>query len=279
MHILLSNQYNFYYIDMVTKQQDQFDWSVDMIDSLWFHISTYLTINDIHRLSRTCFRLHTLLTSNDFWSHHIRKQFGQIVWHRVIKNSLLLTDDNKIFDLNNKPCRSKIIYFELIKRKQISFSDLNRFSLDTNRNYLTTPDPSSLNGYVLSIKDSIALCYSLHIGTSFKNILPGKYDVLWRMKLHLPYMLGETEFVAIAEQINPGKIAYMRWTQDDFLSMYRCFNCDITQTSLWFYQTIGIVEVNGDKPCDVYISMTNNDAMHAKHGVFLDYVELKLRLE
>src|SRR5690606_26108095 len=133
--------------------------------------------------------------------------------------------------------------------------------------------------YVLYIKDSVEFCYSIRIETSFKNILPGKYDVIWRMKLELPYMLGDTEFLAFAEQFNSGEIAYMRWTQDDFLSMYRCFNCDITKTNLWFYQTIGVVEINGDKPCNVYISMINNDSIHAKHGVFLDYVELKLRLE
>jgi hypothetical protein len=269
---------------MVTIEQHQLDWSSDLIDSLWFHIGNYLTINDIHRLSRTCSHLHILFTSNDFWSYLIRKQFGNIIWHRLIKNSSLLTDDddnnnNKILDSNKKPCRSKLIYFELIKRKRISFSNFNLFSFDTNRNYTTVADPSSLTGYVLYIKDCIELCYSLHIETMFRNILPGKYDVIWRMKLNIPYMLGETNFIAIAEQINPGQIAYMRWTQEDFLLMYRCFNCDITKTNLWFYQTIGIVEINGDKPCNVYISMTNHDPIHAKHGVFLDYVELKLRLE
>jgi hypothetical protein len=264
---------------MVTKQQ-QIDWSIDLIDTIWYHIGNYLTINDIHRLSRTCSRLHTLFTDNDFWSYLIRRQFGHVIWHRLIKNSSLLIDNNKISNSNNnKPCRSKLIYFELIKRKRISFSDFELFSFDTNRNYTTIADPSSLNGYVLYIKDSIELCYSLYIETIFKNILPGKYDVIWRMKLNIPYMLGETEFFAIAEQINPGQIAYMRWTQEDFLSMHRCFNCDITKTNLWFYQTIGIVEITEDKPCNVYISMINRDLIHAKHGVYLDYVELKLRLE
>ncbi|CAF3039229.1 unnamed protein product [Rotaria sp. Silwood2] len=264
---------------MVTKQQRQFDWSIDLIESLWFHISNYLTINDIHRLSRTCSHLYTLFTSNDFWSYLIRRQFDYKIWNCSIKNSLVLNNDNKISNLKNKPCRSKIIYFELIKRKRISFSDFNLFTFDTNRNYTTIADPSSLNGYVLYIKDSIEICYSLHIETLFENILPGKYDVIWRMKLSTPYMLGETEFFAVAEQVNPGRAAYMRWTQDDFLSMYRCFYCDITKTNLWFYQTIGIIEINGNKPCNVFISMTNHDSVHAKHGVYLDYVELKLCLE
>jgi hypothetical protein len=261
---------------MVTEQQHSLDWSIDLLDSLWFHIGDYLTINDIHRLSRTCSRLHILFTSNDFWSYLIRKQFGHTIWYRLIKNPTLFLD-NMI--TNNKSCRSKFIYFELMKRKRISFSDFHLLFLDTNRNYTTIADPSSLTGYVLSIKDSIELCYSLHIETIFKNILPGKYDVIWRMKLNIPYMLGETEFFAIAEQINPGEIAYMRWTQDDFLSMYRCFHCDITKTNLWFYQSIGLVEITGNQPCNVYISMINHDLIHAKHGVFLDYVELKLRLE
>jgi len=264
---------------MIREEQHQLDWSIDLIDSLWFHIGNYLTIDDIHRLSRTCSRLHTFFTCNDFWSYLIRKKFGYTIWYRFIKNSSLSIDNNKISDSVNKPCRSKLIYIELIQRKRISFSDFNLFSFDTNRNYTTIPDPSSLNGYVLYIKDSLELCYSLHIETLFKNILPGKYDVIWRMKLNIPYMLGETDFSAVAEQVNPGQFAYMRWTQEDFLSMYRCFHCDTTKTNLWFYQTIGILEITGDKPSDVYISMTNYDSLHAKHGVYLDYVELKLRSE
>lgn len=266
---------------MVTREEEeehhhhQLDWSIDLIDSIWFHIGNYLNINDIHRLTRTCSHLYRLFISNDFWSYLIRKQYGNIIWYRLIKNSSLFLNDQE----NRKHSRSKLIYFELIKRKRISFADLNRFSLDTNRNYKTLIDPSSLTGYVLYIKDSIELCYLLHIQTIFYNILPGKYDVIWRMKLDLPYILGETEFLAIPEQTKPSQIAYMKWTQEDFLSMYRCFNCDITKTNLWFYQTIGIIEINDDKPCNVHISLINQDSMHAKHGLYLDYVELKLRLE
>jgi hypothetical protein len=255
-------------MDIVTQQE--LDWSIDLLDSLWFHIGHYLTINDIHRLSRTCSRLYKLFTSHDFWSYLIRKQFGHTIWHRLVKNPSLLID---------KTSRSKFIYLELIKRKRISFSDFHHLHLDTNRNYTTVADPSSLNDYVLVIKDSIELCYSLHIETVFKDILPGKYDVIWRMKLAIPYMLGETEFLAIAEQTDPGETAYLRWTQEDFLLMYRCFHCDVTKTNLWFYRSIGSVEITGDQPCNVYIAMINLDSIHAKHGVFLDYVELKLRLE
>lgn len=267
---------------MVIEHQDkqnQYDWSIDLVDSIWFHISYYLTIDDIHRLTRTCSRLYTSFNSHDFWSYLIRKRFGNNIWNRMIKNSLSLPNVSTVSNLSKKPCRSKYIYVELLKRKRISFSDFNHFTFDTNRNYTTVSDSSSLNGYVLYIKDSIEICYSLHIETLFENILPGKYDVIWRMKLDKPYMLGETEFFAIAEQANSGKAAYMRWTQNDFLSMYRYFYCDITKTNLWFYQTIGTIEINGHTPCNVFISMTNHDSIHAKYGVYLDYVELKLCLD
>jgi hypothetical protein len=260
---------------MITAQQ-QPDWSSDLIDSLWFHVGNYLSINDIDRLSRTCSRLHTLLINHDFWSYLIRIKFGPVIWRRFIKNSSIsIESDNEL----SPSCRSKLIYVELLKRHCISFADFDQITLDTNRNYTTTADASSLNGHVLSIHDSVEFCYSLHIETIFKNILPGRYDVIWRMKLDLPYMLGETEFLAIAEQTNPGQVAYTQWTQDDFLSMYRCFNCDLTKTNIWFYQTMGIVEINGNEPCNVYVTITNQDEIHAKHGVFLDYVELKLRSE
>ncbi|CAF0735018.1 unnamed protein product [Adineta ricciae] len=264
---------------MSTEESTLLNWSNDLVDSLWFRICNYLTVADIHRLARTCSRLHTLLNSNDFWSYLIRKKFGHAIWYRLIKTSSIFTDPISLSDSVNKACRSKLIYLNLTKRKQIAFSELTRFSFDINRTYTSTPDSSSLNGYVLHIKDSLELCYTLHIETVFKNILPGKYDVIWRMKLNLPYMLGATEFFAVAEQIHPSQMAYMRWTQEDFSLMYRCFYCDLTKTNLWFYQSIGFVEIHGDQPCDVYVSMVNYDSIHAKHGVYLDYVELKLCLE
>lgn len=260
----------------MVKEQEQLDWSSHLFDSLWFHIGNYLSNDDIDRLSRTCSRLYTLLTSNDFWSYLIRMKFGTAVWYRFIKNPSLTID---LFPSTDEVCRSKLIYNELIKRHCISFADLDQISLDTNRNYTSIADSSSLNGEVLYIHDSIEFCYSLHIETIFKNILPGRYDVICRMKLDIPYMLGETEFLAIAEQENPGQIAYTRWKQDDFLSMYRCFNCELTKTNFWFYQKIGIVEINGNERCNIYVSITNQDPVHAKHGLYLDYVELKLRLE
>jgi hypothetical protein len=264
---------------MVTKEQHQLNWSTDLIDSLWFEIGNYLTINDIHRLTRTCSRLHNLFTSNDFWSYLVRRQFGHAIWHRLIKNSLVLADKKHLSDSVSEACRAKRIYLHLIKRHRVAFSQLEMFSFDNNRTYTTVPEPSSLNGRVLCIKDSLELSYALHLETLFKNILPGKYEVVWRMKVHLPYMLGNTEFFAVAEQINPSPAAYMRWTQADFLLMYRCFYCDSMKTSLWFYQSIGFLEICGDQPCDVYVSMSNDDSVHAKHGVYLDHVELKLCLE
>lgn len=260
---------------LAQKESYSIDWSIDLFDSLWFHIGSHLTLNDIHRLSRTCSHLYRLFTSNDFWSFLIRKEFGQQIWYRLIKNSSLSLEHH------TKTCRSKFIYVELSKRKQISFSDLDLLILDTNRNYSTIADPSSLNGYVLYLDDSLQLCYAIQIETVFKNILPGKYDVIIRMKLDIPYMFGTTEFFAVAEQDQSGQIAYLRWTQDDFFSMYRCFNCEIslTDTNLWFYQTIGTVEIVGNLPCNIHVSINNQDGISAKHGVYLDYVELKLRIE
>lgn len=262
-------------------EQEEIDWSTHLTDSIWFHIGNFLSVNDIDRLSRTCSRLNTLFISNDFWSFLIRIKFGAAIWHRFVKNCLILPDDTNELSLSSteKSCRSKLFYLELLKRHCISFADFSKISCDNNRNYTTFNDSSSLNGEVLYIHDSIEFCYSLHIETVFKNVLPGHYDVICRMKLDLPYMLGETEFIAVAEQENPGKIAYTRWTQEDFLSMYRCFNCDLTKANLWFYQRIGIVEIHGNERCDVYVSITNQDPTHAKHGLYLDFIELKLRSE
>ncbi|CAF0771362.1 unnamed protein product [Adineta ricciae] len=261
---------------VIEEEEEKLDWSTDLIDSLWFHIGSFLSINDIERLSRTSFRLRTLFTTNDFWSYLIRRQFGSAIWRRFIKNPSILQQDDKRL---NSSCRSKLIYSELVKRQCVSFGDFDQINLDTNRNYTTIADSSSFSGHVLYIHDSVEFCYALHIETMFKNILPGRYDVICRMKLDLPYMLGETEFVAIAEQTNPGEIAYTQWTQEDFLSMYRCFNCDLTGTNLWFYQQIGVVEIHGNDLCNVYVSITNQDPIHAKHGVYFDFIELKLRSE
>jgi hypothetical protein len=264
----------------MTTEQEQPDWSSDLFDSLWFHIGNYLSINDINRLRQTSSRLNALFTSNDFWSYLIRMKFGAAVWRRFIKNpSILFNQTNEHSSSIDQSCRSKLIYSELQQRHCISFADFDQISFDTNRNYTTVADSSSLNGNVLYIHDSVEFCYALYIETIFKNILPGRYDVICRMKLDLPYMLGETEFIAVVDQTNPGEIAYTKWTEEDFLSMYRCFNCDLTNTNLWFYQKIGIIEVNGNERCNVYLSIINQDPIHAKHGVYLDYVELKLRSE
>ena len=261
-------------------EKEKLDWSSNLFDSLWFHIGNFLTIDDIDRLSQACSRLHSLFTSNDFWSYLIRNKFGPAVWHRFVKNpSILIDRNNEFFSSINKSCRSKLAYLELLKRQCISFTEFDRITVDSNRNYTTVTDSSSLNGEVLYIHDSVEFCYSLRIETIFTNILPGRYDVVCRMKLDLPYMLGDTEFFAMAEQANPGEIAYTRWTQEDFLSMYRCFNCDFTKTNFWFYQRIGTVEINGNERCNVYVSIANQDPVHAKHGLYLDYVELKLRSE
>lgn len=253
-------------------EQVQLDWSSDLIDALWFHIASFLSVNDIERLSRTSSRLQSLFTNNDFWSYLIRMKFGSAIWRRFIKNPSVL-------QANESACRSKTIYTELLKRQCISFGDFDQITLDANRNYTTIADSSSFSGHVLYIHDSVEFCYALHIEAAFKGILPGRYDVICRMKLDLPYMLGETEFVAVAEQTDPGEVAYTQWTQEDFLAMYRCFNCDQTGANLWFYQRIGVVEVRGNDLCNVYVSITNQDPVHAKHGVYLDFVELKLRAE
>lgn len=258
-------------IEMTTM--DQPDWSTDLMDSVWFHIGSHLTMEDLDRLSHTCTRLHHLFNSNDFWSYLIRARFGSAIWQRFIKRSSICSESEE------NTCRSKAIYASLVQRHCISLADFDRISLDHHRNYQTIPESSSLIGYVLQIQDSIEFCYSIQIETVFENILPGRYDVIWRMKLNLPYFLGETEFFAIPEQENPTMTAYTRWTQEDFLAMYRCFHCDLTDHNLWFYQEMGTVEIHGDQPCNVHVSMINQDTIHAKYGLFLDFVELKLRLD
>ncbi len=97
-------------------EQEQPDWSSDLFDSLWFHIGHFLTIDDIDRLSQASSRLHTLFTSNDFWSYLIRMKFGSAIWRRFIKNSSILPDENyELSRSTNKSCRSKLIYSELPK--------------------------------------------------------------------------------------------------------------------------------------------------------------------
>ena len=250
---------------MVTRE-DPIDWSIDLVDSLWFHIGQYLTIDDLHRLTRTCSRLHHLLNSKHFWSYRIRQEFGSMIWSRFVKNTV-------------DSSQSKQIYLQLIKEHRLSLSNLSRLSVDQNRIYRLINERTSLTGQIVSINDSIEFCYSLRIEIIFEKMLPGKYEVIWRMKLDVPYMLGVTEYLAVAEQNQSGAIAYTQWSQDDFLFMYQCFNCDQTKTNLWFYQSMGIVEIIGDHSCNVNVSMINDDHLHAKRGVYLDYVELKRRFD
>ena len=258
-------------------------WCQDLPESIWFHISQYLTISDIHRLSRTCSRLHTLLSSQHFWSYLIRQKFGQQIWKNFVQNSLSNFDDldEKLLNFSYFICPAKSIYVQLIKRRRISLTDTEYCLFDHDRSYKNMSDPSSLTGYVLYIRDFLSPSYSLQIRIIFKHMLPGRYDVIWRMKLDFPYILGVTEFIAvvISQCIPASSTAYVRWTQDDFLSMYQCFHCESTKTNLWFYQNMGSLDIAGTRPCDVCVSMINEDDAHAKYGIFLDYVELKRRFD
>ncbi|CAF1667341.1 unnamed protein product, partial [Didymodactylos carnosus] len=108
--------------------------------------------------------------------------------------------NNKLLDLyRSNILLSKLIYFYLIDQKRISFINENFVQFDNNHSYIKQNDLTSLNGEVIYIKEIIHWQYGLKINMKFTNILPGIYQIIWRMKLQQPFLIGCTEFLAVPD--------------------------------------------------------------------------------
>ncbi|CAF0761029.1 unnamed protein product [Didymodactylos carnosus] len=167
-----------------------------------------------------------------------------------------LTDNNR----KNTPLM-KLIYFYLIDRKRLAA--INMGVVHLNNNYLIGIKTSdSLNGHVVQLN---TVCW-LDISGEMENILPGKYELIWRMKLSSNcYIPGITEFIAVPQH---GSLICCKWSEENFREK------KIEYGSQWFTTEMGTTNIY--EPSTVLIAVRNLVNPYWKNGVSWDCVELKL---
>ncbi|CAF0953466.1 unnamed protein product [Didymodactylos carnosus] len=170
---------------------------------------------------------------------------------------------NKTHSLNCKNIPlMKLMYFYLIDRKRVATTDMVVVHLN-NENYLReirTKD--SLNGRVVKL---FSVCW-LDITGKMENILPGKYEFSWRMRLDMSAEIdGTTEFLAVPEY---GTLICYRWTDEIIQEM------KIKHGTAWFTADMGTTTIY--KPSTVYVAVRNWTTPYWKQGLSWDCCELKL---
>ena len=113
----------------------------------------------------------------------------------------------------------------------------------------------------------------LQIDHFFVGVLPGRYSLVWRMKLNGVYIRGQNSRDAIEFRARPekgcGKELCSKWTKNDLRRAERQHgNCK------WYLQNMGGFEVTA--LCKVYVEIKGR-INHWCGGISWDYVELKPR--
>jgi Holliday junction resolvase len=157
----------------------------------------------------------------------------------------------------------KFIYFYLIDRKRCATVDMNV----THRNdyYLVEEeDADSLTGHIIHLNN---VCW-LEINGRFEHkIMPGKYEVSWRMKggSENVNIEGETEFLVVPQH---GKLLIFKMCENDFREK------TLEHGSGWFTVKIGQVIIY--EPSIVLVAIRNWNNGWWKSGISWDCIEITL---
>ncbi|CAF1999288.1 unnamed protein product [Rotaria magnacalcarata] len=158
---------------------------------------------------------------------------------------------------------NKIIYFYLIDRKRCAATNMNIAHLD-RYNVVEELHSDSLIGRI------IHLCSkrSLDISGRFEHrIMPGKYEVSWRMKADVCgiHIWGITEFIVVPQY---GKLLNYRIHEDDF------YNPILQHQDCWWIIKMGQTIIY--EPSTVLVAIRNWDNHERKYGLLCDCIELTL---
>jgi len=157
----------------------------------------------------------------------------------------------------------KLIYFYLIDRKRRAAVNMDVIHL--NNSYLADSiDRDSLTGHIIQLRN---VCWLEITGRFEQNIMPGKYEVIWRMKSHSnnALMWGETEFIVVPSH---GKMLINRLRDSDFR------NYILEHSNRWFSITMGQIIIY--EPSLVLMGIRNWNDGSWKSGISWDCIELKL---
>lgn len=157
----------------------------------------------------------------------------------------------------------KLIYFYLIDRKREAVVDM--VVVHRSNYYLVEQtDPDSFKGRIIHLTN---VCWLEITGRFQHNIMPGKYEVIWRMKCDDNYIRiwGETEFIVVPSH---GKMLVRKVSDNDFRTYA------IEHGNRWFLINMGHIIIY--EPSKVLIAMRNWHNGNWKSGISWDCIELKI---
>ena len=211
-------------------------------------IASFLNAKDLINLGKTC----------KFWDDVSRKNFvwGILAEKRFGKQPQASPEAS--------PVDYKKLYFKLARSKKA----VRAFRVVwLNGEYLEkVKDRESEFGEVIQLN---TVCW-LQIDHFFVGVLPGRYSLVWRMKLDGVYC-GHNSRDVIEFRARPekgcGKELCSRWKENDLRRAERQHgNCK------WYLQNMGEFEVTA--LCKVYVEITGRVGYWCG-GISWDYVELK----
>lgn len=157
----------------------------------------------------------------------------------------------------------KLMYFYIIDRKRQATVDMG--VIHRNDRYLVERnDRDSLKGKIIHLE---SVCWLEITGEFEHNIMPGKYDVIWRMKTHGNYIRiwGETEFIVVP---SCGRLLIYKISENDFRT-YGLENND-----QWFLVNMGQTIIY--EASKVLVGIRNWNNGNWKSGISWDCIELKV---
>lgn len=155
----------------------------------------------------------------------------------------------------------KLIYFYLIDRKRTAAVNMDVVHRGTQY-LIETADKDSFTGRIIELRH---VCWLELTGRLKKGLMPGRYNVSWRMKFcsgHV-YLGGDTEFLVVPSH---GKLCNCKISADDFQTYH------LEHAQQWFQANMGQIDIY--EPSTVYVAIRNWSNSSWKSGVAWDCIEL-----
>ncbi|CAF1510745.1 unnamed protein product, partial [Didymodactylos carnosus] len=270
-------------------------------DLVWYHISQSMSLNDISHLSETSKAFHHLINCDMFWTNLIRVKYGRQLSKRhtveIFANSnqdkdlyrTLQTEKNERDEFCSIP-DNYIIYkppFHNGPEKDYGLALLRSYRFFTQNNGIKMAisrdqfrmnvqysrfNNELLNAHCVVLSKLIFFylydkkrqsCFESRTCRQrvFSCVMPGKYNVIWLLKLSKPRVVDEVEFCAVPDY---GRLARTRWSQ-------RIFDEKVQHGTNSFFEIMGTITVY--EISNVHVGMMN---WVIPEGIAWDYVELKI---
>ncbi|CAF0725230.1 unnamed protein product [Rotaria sp. Silwood1] len=156
----------------------------------------------------------------------------------------------------------KLIYFYLIDRKR--HATVNMDVIHRTEYYLREEnDADSLTGRIIHLQ---SVCWLEITGRFEHKIMPGKYEVSWRIKCDINGKIwGETEYIVVPQH---GKLLNYKMSADDF------DNLVLEHQHHWFIIKMGQTIIY--EPSIVLVAIRNWNNPNWKYGISWDFIELTI---